>query len=104
MNTWADDERPTVSVRLPEALDADAAARLATEMLGLSGCRVAIDASGVQRMGALGLQVLLAARKTWASDGILLTLQDPSPPFEEAMRLFGDPWGGALQAGAADAV
>jgi chemotaxis protein CheX len=103
MNIRADDERPSVTVRLPEALDADAAARLATEMLGLSGCAVAIDASGVQRMGALGLQVLLAARKTWASNGLPLILHGASPAFDDAMRLFGDPWGPALQAGAADA-
>jgi chemotaxis protein CheX len=92
MGIWADDERPPPVVRLPEVLDADGATRLAGEILGLRGQPLAVDASAVRRIGAQGLQLLLAARKTWAADGVTLTVYAASPAFEEAMRLFDAPW------------
>jgi chemotaxis protein CheX len=89
MSNWAEDDRPPVVVRLPEVLDADAATRLAGDILDLGGQPVAIDASALRRMSALGLQVLLAARKTWVAEGFEMTVRDPSPAYVEAMGLFG---------------
>ena len=50
-----------------------------------------LDASGVQRLGAQCLQVLLAARALWSSDGQPWRLVDPSPEFADAAALMGCP-------------
>ena len=82
-------------VHLPARLELPAVQRLADELAQCRGGPAELDASQVQRMGALALQVLLSARKTWAADGQQLMIKDPSPQFCEAMALFGvAPFGG----------
>ena len=76
-------------VRLPEIIDVEAATQLAGDLLAHGGRPLTLDASDVQRLGGLGLQVLLSARKTWAEDGVALTLIDPSIAFADALELFG---------------
>ncbi|MDQ8029022.1 MAG: STAS domain-containing protein [Brevundimonas sp.] len=56
-------------VILPSVLDIRAAGPLQAEILGLRGQPVTLDASAVERLGGLCLQVLLSARSTWAADG-----------------------------------
>ena len=82
---------PDATVRLPEIIDVEAANRLAGDLLAHVGRPLTLDASYVQRMGGLGLQVLLSARKTWAEDGVPLTVIDPSTVFADALELFGAP-------------
>jgi chemotaxis protein CheX len=99
MRIQADDEAAPAVVRLPEVLDADAASRLAGDLRALADRAVTLEASGVQRMGAQGLQVLLAARKSWGEAGLGLDLHAASPAVEEALLLFGVSWAGTTMEG-----
>jgi chemotaxis protein CheX len=74
---------------LAPVLDMPAARRLAAVLGECRGRPIEVDASRVKRIGALALQVLLSARKTWAADGHLLRLRDPSPQLCEALALSG---------------
>ena len=76
---------------LAESLDLTAAAPLAAQMLAARGKPAALDASGVQRLGGQCLQVLLAARALWSSDGHPWRVVDPSPEFADAVALMGCP-------------
>jgi len=62
------------SLVLPAVLDIRAAGRLQAELLGLRGRPLTLDASAVERLGGLCLQVLLSARALWAADGQTLTV------------------------------
>lgn len=77
------------SMTLSSELDIKAAIPLASELLALRGRDVAIDASQIERVGAQCLQVLLSAAATWDADGVELTLNSPSVPFTDAIRLAG---------------
>jgi chemotaxis protein CheX len=77
-----------VSMALPPVLDLAAAGTLQTALLGMRGKPAMLDASEVQRMGGLCLQVLLAARAAWATDGHGFRIAHPSPGFTEATQLM----------------
>lgn len=77
------------SVQLAEVLDLKAAAPLAAELLKLRGRAVFLDASQVQRVGGLCLQVLLSACRTWRKDGAPLSIVNPSVRFTEGIVLLG---------------
>ena len=85
----AADPHPVAVVRLPEIIDVEAATALAGDLLAHSGRPLTLDASDVRRLGGLGLQVLLSARKTWAEDGFALSVTNPSPVFADTLELFG---------------
>jgi chemotaxis protein CheX len=72
-------------------LDLGAAERLHSRFAALRGGPLEIDASQVERLGGLCLQVLLSVRKTWAADGHGVSLSCSSPAFEDAWALFGAP-------------
>jgi chemotaxis protein CheX len=74
---------------LPAALDAGAAGELARSLLALRGQPLVLDASGVGRVGALGLQVLVSARRTWGRDGLALTIERRSEVFAAALARAG---------------
>ena len=76
-------------LKLPEVLDVGVAAALAAQLQALRGQPLTLDASGVQRVGGLSLQVLLSARLTWENDAKPLRVAEPSPAFEEALALYG---------------
>ena len=76
------------AVQLEAVLDLGAAERLHAQLMGLRGQPIDIDASKVERLGGLCLQVLLAARKSWAADGQDVQLSASSPAFEDAWTLF----------------
>lgn len=59
----------TAVLTLSEKLDFSAVARLKSELLALSGQDVEVDATCVNHMGTLCLQVLLAASKDWGAAG-----------------------------------
>ena len=83
-------KRPHVMVMpLPENMDIRAAAPLVAELKGLRGSPVALDASGVQHLGALCLQVLLAARLSWAADDMPMEIVNASKRFKDALSLSG---------------
>ena len=79
----------TPSVVLDSTLDLKAAGPLMREILAARGQGLVVDASEVRRLGGQCLQVLLAARAAWASDGHAFELRDPSPAFIEGAALMG---------------
>jgi chemotaxis protein CheX len=76
---------------LPETLDLLAAAPLATALLARRGQDVALDASAPQRLGGQCLQVLLAAKATWAEEGQNFRIYGASPELAEAASWLGAP-------------
>ena len=76
-------------ISLPEGLDTAGAAALATKLSAVRGRPLKLDASGVERVGGLGLQVLLSARLTWAKDGAALALERPSEALTAAFVRAG---------------
>jgi chemotaxis protein CheX len=78
-------------VSLPAILDLQAAEPLRAELMALRGRPLNMDASQVARMGGLCLQVILAARNTWAADGVAIQLDQPSEAFIEQLGAFGNP-------------
>jgi len=76
-------------MKLASVLDLGAAAPLWSQLCEARGRPLALDASGVERLGGQCLQSLLAARAQWASDGIAFSVALASPAFQEALRLMG---------------
>lgn len=62
----------SADLALPDRLDLPAAGPLATAILERRGGDLRLDASRVVHLGTPGLQVLLAASRTWRSDGRVL--------------------------------
>ncbi|HWA62298.1 MAG TPA: STAS domain-containing protein [Caulobacteraceae bacterium] len=79
----------SASLTLGPVLDLRAAGALRADLLEKRGQAMVLDASGVERMGGLCLQVLLAAQAAWAEDGLPFTIASPSEGFREAVRLLG---------------
>ncbi len=77
------------SIKLPGILDLNAAAPLRSDLLKMRGGPVEIDASDVQRVGGLCLQVLMAAKKSWAADDKPFAIVAASDHFMESLKLFG---------------
>lgn len=76
-------------MRLARNLDLSAAAPLRTELVSLQGARLEIDASDVERLGGVCLQVLLAAAASWRAANQDLRIVTPSPAFLDAVRVMG---------------
>jgi chemotaxis protein CheX len=89
--TTTPEDTASPPIVLADSLDLTAAAPLAAELLAARGKPATLDASGVQRLGAQCLQVLLAARGLWSSDGLPWRVVDPSSEFADATALMGCP-------------
>jgi chemotaxis protein CheX len=76
---------------LAPLLDLNAAEPLKADLLALRGQPLTLDASAVERLGGLCLQVLLAARRTWAADDVNLRLGSVSDSFADQWAAFGAP-------------
>lgn len=76
-------------MRLAETLDLGAASVLKDALAGEQGRAIELDASAVERLGGLCLQVLLAAKTAWAAAGHSFTVTSPSPAFQNALKLMG---------------
>ena len=89
-------------IPLEANLDIRAAAPLREALLARVGAPVTLDAADVSRLGALCLQVLLAAERDWSDRDTPFTIINPSPAFTETVRLFGahDALAPAMTAGA----
>ncbi len=79
----------SAALKLPAVLDIRAAEPLRAELLALRGQSVIVDGSAVERLGALCLQVLIAAQQTWASDGHSLMIDAVSDDFANQWNAFG---------------
>ena len=76
---------------LEPVLDLGAAERLYGQLLEVRGNPLDIDASQVERLGGLCLQVLLSARNTWRADGQPAVISQTSTAFDDAWALFAAP-------------
>jgi len=80
---------PIETFQLPSVLDLKAAASLREQFIGLRGSALRVDASRVERLGGLCLQVLIAARSAWAEDRHELTFDDLSTELQAGLNIFG---------------
>jgi len=76
-------------LQLDAVLDLKAAAPLKAALMEHRGEALEIDASQVQRLGGLCLQLLLAADRSWAEDGQPLSIAPRSQAFDDALGQFG---------------
>jgi anti-anti-sigma regulatory factor len=74
---------------LPPALDGSTAAALKSALLSVRGKPVLVEGAAVERVGAAGLQILLAAVQVWREDGLEFTLSNPSTPLIDGFQLSG---------------
>jgi chemotaxis protein CheX len=79
----------SASLALPAHLDIAAAGPLKDRILAHRGRDLELDGSSVVRLGALCLQVLLAASRSWRRDGHIFRIVDPSHGLCEALRQMG---------------
>ena len=79
----------SASLSLPAVLDLAQAEALKAALLPMRGQSVVIDASRVERLGGLCLQVLISAQQTWISDGHVLKIEDVSREFADQWNAFG---------------
>ncbi|MCC6918019.1 MAG: STAS domain-containing protein [Alphaproteobacteria bacterium] len=77
------------TLTLSASLDTVTARPLFAQLSELRGVDLNIDASGVERLGAQALQVLLAARKCWQSDGRVFRVWNPSEGLRDALAMAG---------------
>jgi chemotaxis protein CheX len=82
-------EAHDTTLALAASLDLTAAGPLKAQLLERRGQDLALDGAGVERLGGLCLQVLLAADATWAEDGRSLRIVNPSPALADAFALMG---------------
>ena len=76
-------------LRLPAALDLPAARPLAAALLSRRGRPFVVDGSAVGQLGAQCVQVLLSAKRTWAADGVPLSIVNCAPRMVEDLKLIG---------------
>lgn len=77
------------SLSLAPVLDLNEATALHAKLMGLKGNPLVIDASAVERVGALCAQVLMAGAKSWEEDKQPFTFNKVSDPFMKTMQLIG---------------
>lgn len=81
----------SVCLELPEIIDLRTAGALTKDLLALRGRPINLDASRVERLGGLGLQVLLSARRTWRADRLQFAVDRASDAFKADLTLLGAP-------------
>lgn len=74
-------------MRLSQVLDLAAAQPLLGTLSAARGTALHVDASEVQRVGGLCLQLLLAAQAAWRADGVAFSIVNPSAAFREGVQL-----------------
>ncbi len=77
------------TLNLSAIIDLNEASAMRDKFLSLRGSDLSIDASAVERVGALGAQVLMAAAKTWDQDKLAFTFSKASDAFQKTMQLIG---------------
>lgn len=70
-------------------LDLSAAGTLHAALLARSGAPLRIDAGAVTHLGALCLQILLAAARDWRRRGVVLMVDPVSPQFDRLLSAYG---------------
>lgn len=77
------------SLNLAPVLDLNEATALHGKLMALRGSDLMIDASGVERVGAQCVQVLMAAKKNWDEDKLSFKFSKVSDTFSKTMQLIG---------------
>lgn len=80
---------PTPTMTLPARLDLTAVKPLARDLGDRAGNDLQIDASKVELLGGLCLQLLLAAAQSWAQRGRNLSYGPTSEAFATDLATFG---------------
>lgn len=75
------------SLSLASVLDLSASANLRAQILEHRGQDLDLDASNVERLGGLCLQVLLSAQQTWTADQKTLRLVNISRTCRDSLSL-----------------
>jgi chemotaxis protein CheX len=75
-------------MKLASVLDLRAAKPLWADIHAARGQPLEVDASQVERLGGLCLQVLLAAQAQWRVDGLAFSIANPSPAFADGVKLM----------------
>jgi chemotaxis protein CheX len=81
--------RMTAPVVLPARLDSAAAIQLASELRGREGADVALDASGVEVVGAKAMQTLVVAAASWRAAGHRFSLTDLPEKVRGQLAMLG---------------
>ena len=77
------------TLSLDNVLDLNAAGSLHSQLMAERGSDLVIDASAVERVGALCIQVLMSAAKTWQEEKHSLTFAQMSEALMKTMQLAG---------------
>lgn len=77
------------TLSLDNVLDLNAAGSLHAKLMAARGSDLVIDASSVERVGALCIQVLMSAAKTWEEEKHSLTFSQMSDALMKTMQLSG---------------
>ncbi len=76
-------------IPLPENLDLAGAEALAAKLLGLRGEDLGLDASAMQRISGVGLELLISAALQWRADGKSLAVTGWSEPGLQSLQALG---------------
>lgn len=74
---------------LPARLDSTAAGSLTGDILDLAGAPLDLDAAEVTHIGTPGLQVLLAAARSWREANIPLSFSNAAPAVGKQLSALG---------------
>lgn len=77
------------ALELTPRLDLTAVGDLKTAILAHRGADLTLDAGKVEHMGALAVQLIRSAARSWAEDGQMLTLENPSNDLIDQLGLMG---------------
>jgi len=76
-------------LKLPQTLDVAAVRAVREDLLGRRGTATTVDASEVERIGALGIELLIAAQRQWQKDESVLQLVGLSGTVTDAFKDLG---------------
>jgi chemotaxis protein CheX len=77
------------TLALAPVLDLNEASALHAKLMELRGSAVEVDASSVERVGALCVQVLMAGAKAWEQEKLSFTFSKMSDAFAKTTQLIG---------------
>ncbi|MGR6432051.1 STAS domain-containing protein [Rhizobium sp. PAMB 3182] len=79
----------TAELKLSAVLDLNEASALHGKLMELRGKDLALDASGVERVGAQCVQVLIAGSRAWEEDKKAFVFNKVSDVFSKTLQLIG---------------
>lgn len=77
------------NLALEKVLDLNEATALHGKLMALRGSDLSVDASSVERAGALCVQVLMSAAKSWEEEKHSFTFSKLSDALAKTMQLIG---------------